>query len=209
MQGPRPRHELPHFRITPIPSPPAPSKPSPTWSAHVAPVHRLGLRDRALWIGRPAGEPVSLVHRGRQRCAEIRVRVRGRHRRRGAGVGRGRTQSAHARLPVLALRALADLLRRRLRLPGAGGLGPAQDMPDAQAAILDDGWPEDVLPDITENGAVIGGYLFRCCTAARIARTPTRRSGRLARRLADHAGVGTSTPSSTAISAATARASRR
>lgn len=35
-------------------------------------------------------------------------------------------------------------------------------MPDAQAAILDDGWPEDVLPDITENGAVIGGYLFRC-----------------------------------------------
>ena len=42
----------------------------------------------------------------------------------------------------------------------------------------------------------------------RASRTPTR-SGRLARRLADHAGVGTSTPSSTAISAATARASRR
>ena len=126
------------------------------------PVHRLGLRDRALWIGRPAGEPVSLVHRGRQRARKFGSEFVG---------------DIEGEVPASVEEEL------NLRTPGylswhcerwqiccgdaCAYLGPVgwdrlKDMPDAQAAILDDGWPEDVLPDITENGAVIGGYLFRC-----------------------------------------------
>lgn len=163
MQGPRPRHELPHFRY----------HPDPVSTGAIEAIADLECPCCGLCTGWAyATEPYGLGDQPANLCPWCIADGSAARKFGSEFVGDIEGEVPASVEEELNLRTPGYLSWHCERWQICCGdacayLGPVgwdrlKDMPDAQAAILDDGWPEDVLPDITENGAVIGGYLFRC-----------------------------------------------